>query len=208
MHIPDGVLSVPVLVGGAVLTAGALVQGLRSLDEKRLPRVAVISSMFFVASLVSIPLGPTSVHLLLSGLMGLILGWAIFPAVFIALMLQSVFFGFGGLAAIGINTFNVAFPGLVLATLARPLLSRISGPVQLGAGVAVIGGLAVVMTTAQVVLALVLSDPAYFVSAQIAVIGNIPLMIIETIIAGFIAGFISQVKPDLFSFLVEPRRAN
>ena len=94
-HIPDGVLSAPVLITGAVVTVGALAVALRRLDYERIPQAAVLSAAFFVASLVSVPVGPSSVHLLLNGLMGLVLGWAAVPAILVALVLQAVFFGFG-----------------------------------------------------------------------------------------------------------------
>ena len=72
-HIPDGVLSAPVLIGGGIVAAGLLAVGLKRLDEERIPRAAVLSATFFVASLIHIPVGPTSVHPLLTGLIGLVL---------------------------------------------------------------------------------------------------------------------------------------
>jgi cobalt/nickel transport system permease protein len=36
-HIPDGILSAPVLVGGALLAAGGVALGLRSLDDRLVP---------------------------------------------------------------------------------------------------------------------------------------------------------------------------
>lgn len=73
-HIPDGVLSLPVLVGGAVLAAGGLALGLRRLEDAEIPKTAILAAMFFVASLIAVPVGPSSVHLLLAGPMGLVLG--------------------------------------------------------------------------------------------------------------------------------------
>jgi len=69
-HIPDGVLSAPVLLTGAAASAGLLAIALRRLDWEALPQAAVLAAAFFVSSLISIPLGPSSVHLLLNGLMG------------------------------------------------------------------------------------------------------------------------------------------
>ena len=62
-----------------------------------LPKVAVVTSSFFVASLVHLPLGPTSVHLLLPGIVGALLGPAAFLSITIGLFLQSILFQFGGL---------------------------------------------------------------------------------------------------------------
>jgi cobalt/nickel transport system permease protein len=114
MHIHDYVLSEPVL---GLLTAGAaagVACGLRRLDPERLPRVAVLSSAFFVAGLIHVPVPPTSVHLVLTGLMGMMLGWAAFPAVLVGLLLQAVMFGHGGLTTLGVNTFVMAAPAVAV----------------------------------------------------------------------------------------------
>ncbi len=125
-HIPDAVLSAPVLLTGALVTAGLLAVALHRLDYERLPQTAVLSAAFFVSSLISIPLGPSSVHLLLNGLMGLLLGWMAVPAIFVALLLQAVFFGFGGVLVLGVNAMNMALPALICALVLRPRLPRAS----------------------------------------------------------------------------------
>ena len=122
-HIPDGVLSAPVLVTGGLVSAGLLAVALPRLREEVLPQAAVLAAAFFIASLMSIPLGPSSVHVLLNGLMGLVLGWAAVPAIVVALGLQAVFFGYGGLLVFGVNAMNLALPAVCCAILLRPLLS-------------------------------------------------------------------------------------
>ncbi|MEJ2426877.1 MAG: energy-coupling factor ABC transporter permease, partial [Candidatus Thiodiazotropha sp.] len=86
-HIPDGVLSAPVLISGAIASTGLIAIALRRLDYERIPQAAMLSSAFFVSSLISVPVGPSSVHLLLNGLMGMVLGWAAVPAILVALLL-------------------------------------------------------------------------------------------------------------------------
>ena len=81
MHISEGVLSAPVLAGGWVLAAAGTAIGLKRLDYDRLMTVAILAAAFFVASLVHVPIGPASVHLILNGLLGVILGFAAFPAI-------------------------------------------------------------------------------------------------------------------------------
>ena len=81
MHISEGVLAAPVLISGVVLTAGGVAVGLKKMENRKVPTVALLSSTFFVASLIQVPLGPASVHLTLNGLTGLLLGWMAFPAV-------------------------------------------------------------------------------------------------------------------------------
>ena len=67
---------------GAVATVAGTAVGLKKLDYNQLPQVALLSAVFFVASLVHVPIGPSSAHLVMVGLLGLVLGWATFPAIF------------------------------------------------------------------------------------------------------------------------------
>ncbi|NBC95536.1 MAG: cobalamin biosynthesis protein CbiM, partial [Deinococcus-Thermus bacterium] len=90
MHIVDGALAGEVVAGGAVLAVGGLAVGLRSLDLERIPAAGLLAATFFTASLIHVPLGPSSVHLIMNGLAGLVLGWAAFPALFVGLLLQAV----------------------------------------------------------------------------------------------------------------------
>ena len=91
MHIYEGVFAATphgqlLLLAGAAATAAGTAIGLRKLDYQRMPQAAVLTAAFFVASLIHVPLGATSVHLVLNGLLGLVLGWAAFPAVLVALV--------------------------------------------------------------------------------------------------------------------------
>ncbi|MCK5767061.1 MAG: cobalt transporter CbiM, partial [Candidatus Atribacteria bacterium] len=113
MHISEGILSAPVLVTGAVLTATAVAYSLKKIEYKEVPKVAILSSVFFVASLVHVPLGPSSVHLILNGIIGVLLGWSAFPAILVALALQGVLFQFGGITTLGVNTLNMALPAII-----------------------------------------------------------------------------------------------
>jgi len=195
-HIPDGVLSFPVLCGGAVVTGLSLAYALKRLDEDSLPRVAVVAALFFVASIVNVPLGPTSVHLLLSGLMGLVIGWSSVPAVLVGLVLQAAFFGFGGVTTLGVNTMNIALPGVMWALLLRPMLASAT-PRHAALVGAAVAALSTISTALLVALVLILSEPAYVPSARIALISYGPLLIAETIITGFVCAFLVRVSPDI-----------
>ena len=124
MHISEGVLSAPVLISGGVACVASLAYGLKRLPTDRLVSVAIFSATFFVASLVHVPVGPSSVHLILNGLIGLILGWVAFPAIFIGLLMQALLFQFGGLTVLGCNTVNMALPAVIFGLAARPFLTR------------------------------------------------------------------------------------
>ena len=139
MHISEGVLSPEVLaVGGAATLAGAA-WGLKKLQQEDLPKVALMSAAFFVASLIHVPLGPASLHLVLGGLVGLLLGWSAFPAILVALALQALLFSFGGLVVLGANTLIMALPALICHWLFSPL-ARSSHRVTALGGAALAGG--------------------------------------------------------------------
>jgi cobalt/nickel transport system permease protein len=198
-HIPDGVLSVPVIVAGSGAALGGLALGLRAVGERDIPKTAILASVFFIASLVAVPVGPSSVHLLLGGLMGLVLGLGTFPAVFVGLILQAVLFGFGGLTTLGVDTLNMALPGVALAWLARPLLNR-AGPLKAGWIAAAVAALSVAGTAGGVALALALSSSAYVPALKVVMLTYLPLAAVEAIVTGFIVAFLLQVKPEVLAF--------
>lgn len=205
-HIPDGVLSLPVLVAGGALAVGGLTLALRRLDDRALPKVAILAAAFFVASLIAIPIGPTSVHLLLAGLMGLVIGWATLPAIFVGLLLQTVMFGFGGLSTLGVNTVNIAGPGLVLGLAFAPVLMRLS-PARAGLLAALAGGLAAAGTGGLVALALVASSKSLAATAPIVFATYLPLVIGEAIVTGLAVSFLKRVRPETFAAAPAPLAA-
>ena len=196
MHIPDGALSLPVVLGGGVIAVAALAKALPRVDEAALPRVAVVSAMFFVASLVSVPVGPTSVHLVLSALMGFVLGWAMVPAVFVGLLLQAVFFGFGGLTSIGVTTCTVALPGLLWAMLLRAPMARARTTGARGLLAALAAVLAIATSAVIVVTVLALSDASYLAAAPFVLATYLPLAAAEALITGFAVVFLARVRPE------------
>ena len=113
MHISEGVLSAPVLLAGWAVTAPAVAAILWRVKQAEIPRIACFSALFFVASFVHLPVGVSSMHLMLSGLVGAFLGSRAILAIFVALFLQGVFFGFGGLSVLGVNTAVIGFPAVL-----------------------------------------------------------------------------------------------
>src|SRR5437588_7923516 len=102
VHIADGVLGGPWVVGGFAGAAVLAAPGLVRVREEEIPRLALMTAAFFVASSIHVPLPPTSVHLLLNGLVGLVLGPRAGLAVFVGLLFQWAFLGHGGLSTVGI----------------------------------------------------------------------------------------------------------
>jgi len=196
MHIAEGVLAAPVLAAGAALTAGGVAVGLRRMGYEEVPKVAVLGSAFFVASLIHVPVGPSSVHLVLNGLAGLILGWSTFPALLVALLLQSVLFGFGGLTALGVNTLNMALPGVICYLLfSRALRARSDGLV-FGVGF-VAGALAIMLACLMVGISLFASGKEFLGVAKLVFVAHIPVMVIEGLVTGSAIVFLHKVRPEL-----------
>lgn len=196
MHIVDGALAPEVLIGGGVLAIAGLGLGLRKLPIDKIPATGVLSATFFVASLIHVPVGPSSVHLIMSGLAGLVLGWTAFPALFVGLLLQAIFFGFGGLTVLGVNTVNIAFPAVIAGFVFR---SMVSGRNPVGA--AIWGGLAgassIALTTLFVAVSLMLSGDAFAPAAKLVFFAHIPIMIVEGLISAAAVYLIVKVKPEL-----------
>ena len=122
MHIAEGILSAPVLIGGAGAALSGTALGLKAVDYERITRVGILSSAFFVASLIHVNIGPSSTHLILNGLVGLMLGWAAFPAILVALILQAFLFQYGGITVLGVNTVIMALPAVICYYAFRPLI--------------------------------------------------------------------------------------
>ncbi|MBK5924118.1 cobalamin biosynthesis protein CbiM [Rhodovulum sulfidophilum] len=205
MHIVDGALAAPVVIGGAVLAAGGLARGLRDLTLEKIPAAGMLSASFFVASLIHVPIGPSSVHLILNGLAGLVLGWAAFPALFVGLLLQAVFFGFGGLTVLGVNTLDIALPAVIVHYICRHGIA--TGSPRIAAIWGGIGGaLAIALTAACVALALALSGAAFIPAAKLVLLAHVPVMAIEGLLSAAAVYLAIQVKPDLFLSLQGPAR--
>lgn len=196
MHISEGVLSAPVLATGVVLGAAGVAVGLKQMDYEKLPEVAVLSSVFFVASLIHVPVGPSAVHLLLPGVCGLLLGWMAFPAILIGLALQALLFQYGGLTVLGTNTFIMAFPAVLLSlTLGRLVGSERQSVRWIAESVC--GAGSVLLSGLLVGLALILTDKAFQWAAFAVVAAHIPVMIIEGLITVFVIEFLRKMRPEM-----------
>ncbi len=200
VHIVDGALSAPILISGVSITIAGVAIGLRSIEPDRIPQVGLMSAAFFVASLIHVPLGPSSVHLLLNGLAGLVLGWAVFPAVLIALLLQAVFFGYGGLTVLGVNVTLMALPAIACYYLFRSMLGLTprGGGAVFGWGAAA-GAAAIILTAIGVGLALALSGQEFVPAAKLVLIAHVPVMVVEAIVTGAIVALLQKVRPEVFT---------
>jgi cobalt/nickel transport system permease protein len=195
MHISEGVLSGPVLVSGAALAAVGTAIGLKKIDYDKIARVGMLSAAFFVASLIHVPLGPTSVHLILNGVVGLILGWAAFPAILVALALQAVLFQFGGITALGVNTVSMALPAVLCYVVFGRLIHR--RPVVALAAAFACGFLAVFISGILVGVALMFTEERFLQVVVAILAAHLPVMIIEGIVTALCVAFLRRVQPSM-----------
>ncbi len=194
MHISEGVLSPSILIiGGAVTVAGTAI-GLKKFNYDKVMNVSLLTATFFVASLIHVPLGPGSIHLVLGGLMGILLGWSCFPAILVALFLQTIFFQYGGLVVLGANTTIMALPAVVCFYLFRPWFEK-NGRKRQAAAFGC-GFLSVLLSSLLMALALSSTDKGFFQASQLIIAVQTPLMFVEGIITMFTVSFLAKVQPE------------
>lgn len=238
MHISDGVLPTWVLAVGWIITiillAACVVWSKRLMKNStdntnnintltdKVPQAAVVTAALFVACMFRIPVPPTSLHLMLAGLAGILLGPLAFICIFISLLLQAILLQFGGITVLGVNSLLMGIPALAgylifaglskvkipswlngaatsfiavtITTILLGIIFYVSGVDfgSLNAMLARVENIPVLSTLADILQ----STPGLLTFFMIFLM-NIPLMIVEAIITAFVIPFIEKVKPEM-----------
>ena len=197
MHLSEGVLHTPVLLAGVALAVVGVAVGLRHLESERLPLTALFAAAFFVAGTIHVPVGIGSVHLILNGMAGLFLGWAVFPAFLIALLLQVLFFSFGSFAVLGVNLCVMALPAVAAHYLLRGYLKPDMGRIAklftgLGAGIIGVGGAGAL---ASLVLAID-GGKHYQDLISLLLLSHLPVFVLDGIISYGVISLLSKMYPS------------
>jgi cobalt/nickel transport system permease protein len=139
MHIPDGYLSpqtyVPLYVAFVAIAAVAVTKVKKEFESKMVPFLGMAAAFSFLIMMFNVPIpGGTTGHAVGAAVIALVLGpWVTFIAVSVALIIQALVFGDGGITAIGANCFNMAF---VMPFVAWYIFKLINGksesPVRMG----------------------------------------------------------------------------
>ena len=195
MHISEGVLSGPVLISGAALAAVGTAIGLKKLDYDQIAKAGMLSAAFFVASLIHITIGPGNAHLVLNGLVGILLGWAAFPAILVALVLQAAFFQFGGITTLGVNTLIMAVPAVFCYLIFGRYVHRTSRAATITSFLC--GFIAILLSGLLLGLSLIFTEENFLKISGIIVAAHIPVMIIEGIITAVCVAFLRKVRPEM-----------
>lgn len=114
VHISDGLLRPSWEWGGLALAGLLALFGAWRIRDEEVPRVALLAAAFFVASQmhIRVPGAPTTTHLLLNGLLGVVLGRRALLAIPVGLLLQKVLFDHGGYWTLGVNACVLGLPAL------------------------------------------------------------------------------------------------
>ena len=198
MHIADGILSAPPIIAGFAGTAILATWALRNLDLEEIPKISVAASVFFVADLIHIPLGAASLHLVLNGLVGVVLGRRAFVAILLGIILQFLMFGHGGLTVIGVNTLMMGVGSLAAYGIWQ-LRHRVDWARKETIFGALAGAGAMLISGIILALALLTTATEFNAAAAAALAWHIPLMLLEGAVVAACTTFLARVKPSLLA---------
>jgi cobalt/nickel transport system permease protein len=211
VHIPDGILPAQVCAAGYAITGLATWYSLRQINRKpdpsaEIPKASLLTAAFFVASSIYIPVPPASVHLILNGLLGVVLGYFAFPAILIGLFFQALVIGHGGITTLGVNAAMMGIPALLayhVFQLRNSLGKVLKEPTRTGV-FAFLGGAIGLGVAALIFLALIIFnipeelDAGAERTAVLALsVSHVPLAIVEGIFTAMLVLFLRRVKPEL-----------
>jgi len=146
MHIPDGYLGPPTYLAAYAACVPLWATAARRLRERlasrRVPLLAIASAFSFLVMMFNVPLpGGTTGHAVGGVLIAIAVGpWGAMLSITIALVIQALLFGDGGITAIGANCLNIAFVMPFTGYGVYSLLSRLLSSEKGKAVAAGIGG--------------------------------------------------------------------
>jgi cobalt/nickel transport system permease protein len=211
MHVPDGILPAQVCIGGYAITGLVTWYSLRQINRMQdptqgVPKAALLTAAFFVASLIHIPIPPASVHLVLNGLLGCVLGYYAFPAILIGLFFQAATFGHGGLSTLGVNAVIMGIPALLayhIFQLRQKLNGRVKSSMASGIFAFLAGATGLTLSALLFFTIVVTTIPANLDAATeraavlALLLAHIPLAVLEGIFTVMLVLFLERVKPEL-----------
>ena len=115
MHIPDNYLSPATcaVMGAAMVPVWTLAvrKVTKEVERARVPLLGIGAALSFLIMMFNVPVpGGTTAHAVGGTLLAIVLGpWSACISVSIALLVQALMFGDGGILAFGANCFNMAF---------------------------------------------------------------------------------------------------
>ncbi len=220
MHIPDGYLSpatcATLYTGSAPFWWVSLRRMKRGLNTHMVPLLSVFAAFSFIIMMFNLPLpGGTTGHAVGVGIAAIVLGpWASILAISIALVIQAVLFGDGGITAIGANCFNMAILGSLSAYgIYRLLAGRapIESPRRVMAG-AIAGYIAINLSALAAAVEFGIQPLLYRDATGAALYAPYPLCIAipammaghltvaglaEMVVSGGVVAYLQRMEPNL-----------
>lgn len=203
MHIPDGFLSMPVVVVMWIITIFVVGYSVKKtnkhITESHIPLMGVLAAFVFAAQMLNIPVAAgTSGHFLGGVLVAIFLGpWVgtvIMATVFIV---QAVLFQDGGILALGANIFNMGLIGTVLGYYLYRGVLKLLKSVRIAAAVAAWTAIVLASVACAVELAVSGTSPLHIVVPAMAGIHAV-IGIIEAVITVVVISAVIKTRPDLF----------
>ncbi len=223
MHIPDGYLSPIISVGMGVVTVPTWVVATRRvqkvLTNRTVPLLAIFAAMSFTIMMFNIPVpGGTTAHGVGGTLIAIVLGpWAAVIAVSVALIIQALFFGDGGVLAIFANCLNMAiilpFVGYGTYRLLAGRSPILSNRRVWAAGIGAYAGITVAALAVGIELGiqpLLFSENGHALYSPYGLSAAIPAMlaahafgasIVEALITAFGVAYLQQRHPEYLTSL-------
>ena len=198
MHISEGILQGPTIATGFAVAAIGAALTMRKMDLEEIPKISVITALFFVASLIKVPIGVASIHLILNGVAGIVLGKRAFVAIMIGIIFQAIIFGHGGISVIGVNTAMMG-TGALAAYGVWQLRHRVGFAKKELIFAFLAAATATIISGSILALALVSTGEEFLTNASIIFTMHIPIMIVEGIVASAIVGFLLKAKPEVLA---------
>ena len=185
------------LVGGFIGAALLLGIAYWGLTEEWVPRIGVLTAAFFVGSSIHVPLTlvPTSVHLILNGLVGVLLGRRAPLAVTIGLALQYLLLAHGGLSTFGVNACIIGIPAIFAGQL-FPVLRRLRMP-AFGLGFLLGAGASAASVALNFLVLLIGGKDDWQTLAKLVLIAHVPVVIVEGLMLGVVVSYLEKVKPEM-----------
>ncbi len=198
MHISDGVLSSEVAIVSSIVAFGFVFYSFKNLKSEKIALSAAFSALFFVASFIHIPFGPTQIHLMLIGFIGIFLGSGAIFSISLALILQALLLGFGGVSSIGANILIMGFASyLVFLLFSLNIFKRLNEKIKYF----LVGFCGVFISSFMLFTLLFFSKDEFKNVAYSILLVNIPTMILEGLVTLFLFLYIKKAMPNLLEGL-------
>jgi cobalt/nickel transport system permease protein len=190
VHIADGVLPFPLIAASWVVLVLLVLWAWRDLNEYTIPKVGLFTAALFVASQIHIRIGPGSVHLLLTGIAGIVLGRLAIVSVLVAVVFQALLFAHGGFSTIGVNALQLGWSAVIVGLAWRAFAK----PTAWWGAFA--GGFACALSVAWYAAFVWFGIPDSRNFVLLAIGWHVPIVVIEAIGTGIVVAYLAKVKPD------------